>query len=109
MIHGLLVTSFQMPYQKEMDAQHRSEQAGGTENGIMATVQCFIRRNDTDSQSGINAHRYGSSHSNLIEAWWAYLQQSWSSWWIDCFKDMVDGGSLDLSDKLHSLVLLQQT
>ena len=30
----------------------------GTENGIMATAQCFLRRNDTDSQSSINAHRY---------------------------------------------------
>ena len=55
----------------------------GTENGIMATVQCFLRRNDTDSRSGINAHRYGSSHSNQrIEAWWAYLRRSWSSWWM---------------------------
>ena len=74
----------------------------GTENGIMATIRCFLRRNDTDSQSGINAHSYGSSHSNQrTEAWWAYLRHSWSSWWIDFFKDMVDGGSLDLSDKLH--------
>ena len=74
----------------------------GTENGIMATAQCFLKRNDTDSQSGINAHRYWSSHSNQrIEAWWAYLRRSWSSWWIDFFKDIVDGGSLDLSDKLH--------
>ena len=74
----------------------------GNENGIMATVQCFLRRNDTDSQSGINAHRYGSSQRNQrIEAWWAYLRRSWSSWWIDVFKDIVDGGFLDLSDKLH--------
>ena len=74
----------------------------GTENGIIATVQCFLKRNDTDSQSGINAHRCRSSYSNqCIEAWWTYLRRSWSSWWIDFFKDMVDGGSLDLSDKLH--------
>ena len=52
----------------------------GTENSIMATALCFLRRNDTDSQSGINPHRYGSSHSNQrIEAWWAYLRRSWSS------------------------------
>ena len=50
----------------------------GTENGIMATVQCFLRRNDTDSQSGINAHRYESSHSDprvgKSTSWrWSYV------------------------------------
>ena len=74
----------------------------GTENGIMATVQCFLRRNDTHSQSGINAHRYGSSHSNqCIEAWWAYLGDHGAHGELIFSKDMEDGGSLDLSDKLH--------
>eukprot|EP00794_Sanderia_malayensis_P013398 gene13397-14772_t len=50
----------------------------------------------------IHAHRYGSSHSNQrIEAWWAFLHRSWSSWWMDLFKDVVDSGSIDLSNKLH--------
>ena len=35
-----------------------------TENGIMASAQCFLRRNHTDTQYDVNAHRYGSSHSN---------------------------------------------
>lgn len=73
----------------------------GTENGLMATSQCFLRRNDQDPLSGINAHRYGSSHSNQrIEAWWAFLKRSWSSWWIDFFKDLVSKGQLDTSNKL---------
>ena len=76
------------------------------ENGIMATVQCFLRRNGTDSQSGINAHRYGSSHSNQrIEAWWAYLRRSWSSCWIDFFKDMVDGDILTCQLRVDSCQL----
>ena len=31
----------------------------GTENGIMAASQSFLRRNHTDSLSGVKAHRYG--------------------------------------------------
>lgn len=74
----------------------------GTENGIMATIQCFLRRNGQDSFSGICAHRYGSSHTNQrVEAWWTHLKLSWSSWWIDFFKDAVDEGHLDTSNTLH--------
>ena len=36
----------------------------GTENGIMATIQCYLRRNHRDGLAGLNAHRYGSSPSN---------------------------------------------
>lgn len=74
----------------------------GTENGIMATAQAFLRRNHDDSLAGIKAHRFGSSHSNQrIEAWWAYLRRSWSSWWIDFFKDMISKGDLDASDTIQ--------
>ena len=63
----------------------------GTENGIMATTQCFLRRNHQDSHSEVKAHRYGSSHSNQrIEAWWTMLR-----------KDLVDHGLLDTSSVLH--------
>lgn len=30
----------------------------GTENGIMATMQCYLRANDGDEFSGEKAHRY---------------------------------------------------
>ena len=74
----------------------------GTENGIMAAAQCYLRRNGGDAQSGIRAHRYGSSHSNQrIEAWWAMLRRSWSAWWMNYFKDLVATGILDTSSKLH--------
>lgn len=74
----------------------------GTENGIMATAQCFLRRNHPDSLSEVKAHRYGSSHSNQrIEAWWTMLRKSWSSWWINFFKDLVARGVLDTSNELH--------
>ena len=74
----------------------------GTENGIISTAQSFLRRNHPDSLSGEKAHRYGSSHSNQrIEAWWAMLRKSWSSWWINFFKDLVARGILDTSNVLH--------
>ena len=74
----------------------------GTENGSMATVQCFLRRNHNDSLSGLGAHRYGSSHTNQrIEAWWSFLRKNWGSWWINFFKDMVDTGDLDTSNSMH--------
>lgn len=74
----------------------------GTENGLLATSQCFLRRNGNDSLSGFHAHRYGSSHSNQrIEAWWSFFRKSWSNWWINFFKDMVDNGQLDTSHELQ--------
>ncbi len=74
----------------------------GTENGIMASAQSFLRQNHTDELSGLKAHRYGSSHSNQrVEAWWAMLRRSWSDWWINFFKDLVARGILDTSNPLH--------
>ena len=68
----------------------------------MAAAQCCLRRNHEDDHNGLKAHRYGSSHSNQrIEAWWAMLRRSWSSWWINFFKDLVDRDILDTSNKLH--------
>ena len=52
----------------------------GTENTIMAGIQCFFRRNGHDGLSGENAHRYGSSITNeKIESWWAKLRKPWAS------------------------------
>ena len=74
----------------------------GTENGIMATIQCFLRRNHQDSLADLKAHRYGSSHTNQrIEAWWAILRKSWASWWINFFKDLIARGVLDTSNVMH--------
>ena len=74
----------------------------GTENGLMATTQCFLRRYGNDWLSGLKAHRYGSSHSNQrVQGWWAFLRKSWGEWWMGFFKDVVDGGSLDISNKFH--------
>ena len=74
----------------------------GTENSIVSSAQCFFRRNGTDSLAGLKAQRFGSSHSNQrIEAWWAFLRRTWSTWWMNFFKDMIHEGHLDASNKLH--------
>lgn len=37
----------------------------GTENGIMAAAQCFLRQDDEDdAHMGIEAHKYGSPPAN---------------------------------------------
>ena len=41
-------------------------------------------------------------HTNQrIEAWWSFLQKSWSSWWINYFKDMIERGDLDTSNPMQ--------
>ena len=74
----------------------------GTENGDMAAMQCFFRRNGSDSYSGLKSHKYGSSHANQrIEGWWSFFRRRKSEFWIDYFKGLVDSGKIDLGKKLH--------
>lgn len=74
----------------------------GTENGIMAAMQCFFRQNGDDCLAGDKAHKYGSSPANQrIECWWSFFRRGRAGWWIDFFKDMVTAGILDLGNSLH--------
>lgn len=74
----------------------------GTENGIMAAMQCFFRQNGDDCLAGDNAHKYGSSPANQrIECWWSFFRRGRAGRWIDLFKDMVTAGILDLGNSLH--------
>ena len=53
----------------------------GTENGITASIQCFLRADGDDQFAGEKSHLYGSSTSNQrIECWWSYLKRSRLSW-----------------------------
>ena len=73
-----------------------------TENTIVSSALCFLRRNSTDSHAGLKSHHFGSSHSNQrILAWWAFLRRSWSSWWVNFFQHLIHEGKLDTSNKLH--------
>jgi len=74
----------------------------GTENCVIAGMQCFFRAHGNDDFSGAKAHRYGSSPSNQrIEGWWSSFRRSRSSWWIDFFKDMQQSGVLELGNIFH--------
>lgn len=74
----------------------------GTENGVMAGVQCYLRANGTDNLAGENAHCYGASTANeRIECWWSHLRCSRTSWWINFFKELRDDGVLICGRILH--------
>lgn len=65
----------------------------GTENLVMATMQCLLRANGNDEFTGEKAHRYGPSTGNQrVECWWSHLTKSRTTWWINLFKDLVDRG-----------------
>ena len=73
----------------------------GTENGVMASMQCYLRIPGNDDQAGLSAHVYGSSHSNQrIERWWSFLRHDRSTWWINFFKDLVERNVVDTSSEI---------
>ncbi len=74
----------------------------GTENVIVAGIQCYFRCNGNDENAGVKAHKYGSSPANQrIEAWWSYLRRHRTNWWMDFFKDMIDRDVLNTANSLH--------
>jgi hypothetical protein len=75
----------------------------GTENIYIAGIQRFLRRNCADVIDGGECFLYGKSVSNQrIEAWWSFLRKSYSSWWMNVFKDMRDSGTFDDSDPVQA-------
>lgn len=74
----------------------------GTENVYVAGIQRFLRRECQDDLAGFKSFMYGTSVANQrIEAWWAYLRRSSTTWWINMFKELRDQGLFDDSDVLH--------
>ena len=56
----------------------------GTENGIVAAIQCEFR-------GSADAHALGSSPANQrIEGWWSFYRRNCSTWWIKYFKDLIE-------------------
>lgn len=74
----------------------------GTENGMMAAMQCYFRADGNDQFAGEKAHQYGTSTRNQrIENWWSHFRKMRSNWWINFFKDMSSSGILDLDNELQ--------
>lgn len=56
----------------------------GTENGIIAAMQCHVR-------GSADAHIYGTSPENQrIEGWWSFLRRNRTTWWINYFQDLIE-------------------
>ena len=65
-------------------------------------IQRFLRRNFSDSFSGHDSFRYGSSASNQqIEAWWSQFRRAKETWWINFFKDLINSNVYDNSINYH--------
>ena len=78
----------------------------GSENIVVAAIQCFFRRHGSGPFSSLDAHIYGTSTGNQHqEAWWSFYRRSRSTWIINFFKDMVEAGELDTSDDLQKVCL----
>ncbi|XP_062851516.1 uncharacterized protein LOC134314752 [Trichomycterus rosablanca] len=77
----------------------------GTENGIMAAVQCTLRHQHTDYYSGASSHMYGSSTNNQrIESWWSIFRKGRSQFWMELFADLRDAGYFNGSHEHQCLL-----
>jgi len=73
----------------------------GTENGLVAGIQCYLRAEGLDEHAGSKSHQYVSSTRNQrIECQWSHYWKR-SSWWIDLFQDLHESDILDLTSDLH--------
>ncbi|XP_076828986.1 uncharacterized protein LOC143475128 [Brachyhypopomus gauderio] len=89
----------------EMRARRRLRTDCGTENGLMAAVQCTLRHQHTDYYSGVSSHMYGSSTSNQrIESWWSILRKGRSQFWMELFADLRDAGHFSGSHEHQCLL-----
>ena len=78
----------------------------GTENGLIAAMQCYLRASGQDEFAGSKAYQYLSSPRNQrIECYWSSLRKLRSSWWIDFFADLLQSGILDLTNDINKEAL----
>lgn len=59
----------------------------GTENHIMATMNCFLHNSDA-------GHSYVTSVRNQrIEAWWSIFRKNFAQWWMHFYHDLYASGT----------------
>ena len=74
----------------------------GTENIYVAGIQRYVRRNDEEPPGNGSCFLFGSSTSNQrIESWWSQFRCSYSTWWINYFKDLIEQNIFDSSKTYH--------
>ncbi len=78
----------------------------GTENVLLSGIQASLRMGDNDGLSGENSFMYGRSTANQrIEAFWAHLLKSLTSFYIDFFTHMIEDNIFDNSSGLHLQII----
>jgi len=74
----------------------------GTENGLVAGIQCYLRAEGLDEYAGSKSHKYVSRTRNQrIECQWSHYRKQRSSWWMDFFQYLRESDILDLISDLH--------
>ena len=72
----------------------------GTENTVVASAQTFL------SDFKDNAFMYESSHTNQrIESWWSFLRKNRTTFLINFFRELVDGGLYDPGDDIQKALV----
>ncbi|XP_019634936.1 PREDICTED: uncharacterized protein LOC109477911 isoform X2 [Branchiostoma belcheri] len=77
----------------------------GSENVVVAAIQCTFRARDADEHAGPKSHQYGKSvHNQRIEAFWSHLKPR-LRWWIEVFQGLVDDGDFEVGNCIHTWCL----
>ena len=89
-----IVAQYYLDYVRQSSATARIIRGHrGTENGNVAAIQRFFRRDSEDDFSGEKSFIYGRSTANQrIEAWWGRLRQGCADWWMEYFKNLRGSG-----------------
>jgi hypothetical protein len=75
----------------------------GTENCVIRDLQIALRYNHGDLMSGRKSFLYGRSTSNKrIERFWGVLNNNFTTFWKNLFKDLRDSGYLHDGDTIHT-------
>ena len=78
----------------------------GTENGILAAMQCYLRSESQDEYAATKAHKYvPSTRNQKIECFWLSFRKQRAGWWIDSFNDLHESDQLDLTCEIEQEAL----
>lgn len=78
----------------------------GTENGLVAGMQCYLRADGLDEYAGSKSLKYVlSTRNQLIECQWSHYRKQHSSLWIDFFQDLHESDILDLTSDVNKQAL----
>ena len=79
----------------------------GTETGVMATMHCFLRDQQGDSEDATDSLLFGPSTENRIERFWKELLERMERYFKDQLKKLLDDGEYDRENSFHRLVSLR--